>query len=160
MLWKDSVNFIQPGVWLKRDKLLSCGGIDIQYHYSFDWDLYIRYLYFYNHVIELNDLLVHFRMHHLSKTTSYQDRFVNEQIQIAEKLASNSDLSKIHSICKKKYKKHNWVATVTHITNTTENSFVKIFKLIKFQCANLRFSSPLMTLGAIRRIIINKKYIS
>jgi len=158
LLWKNNVNFIQPGVWLKREKVLSCGGIDPQFHYSFDWDLYIRYLYYNVEVKEVNDLLVHFRLHDSSKTNTFHKRFINEQILISEKLASTPGLSRIHSVCKNKYKKHYCLLAVKQITNTPGNRFFRIAKLLKLLSTNLRYTSLLLTLSASKRIILNQIY--
>ena len=79
MCWKPGVQFVQPGVWMRRELIEQCGGIDEQFHYAFDWDLYIRYLYYFPVVKEIPDLLVHFRLHSNSKTQSSIEKFAIEE---------------------------------------------------------------------------------
>ena len=68
MCWQKDVKFVQPGVWIRRALIEKSGGIDESFHYAFDWDLYIRYIYNFPKVKEIPNLLVHFRLHENSKT--------------------------------------------------------------------------------------------
>jgi glycosyltransferase involved in cell wall biosynthesis len=80
--------FFRKSVW---DKL---GGLDQQFHYLMDRDLWVRYLLTYGlgQIKKTKDLLVHFRLHAGSKTVSQQDGFVKEGLNYYYTLAKNAGL--------------------------------------------------------------------
>jgi len=96
MCWNKSVKFVQPGVWMKRELLHRCGGIDERLHFSFDWDLMIRYLECFPTVKYLEHLLVHFRLHEQSKTVSSQHLFQEEDRLIIQKIAPDIKFKTLH----------------------------------------------------------------
>lgn len=94
-------DFQQPAIWMRRDHVLGCGGIDEQLHYAFDWDLAIRYFYLYPKVTYLPSVLVHFRLHEASKTVSTHERFGQEVTAILRKLLTLEQFKALHPICKR-----------------------------------------------------------
>ncbi|MCG6949130.1 MAG: glycosyltransferase [Acidobacteria bacterium] len=76
--WRGS-SYHQPGVWLRRDKFLDCGGLDVALHFAFDRDMMIRYLASGESARITDQPLAGFRLHSGSKTVSQSDRFNQEQ---------------------------------------------------------------------------------
>lgn len=108
LCWDPGVKFVQPGVWMRREMIEKCGGIDEHFHYAFDWDLYIRYLYRFPVVKEIDELLVHFRLHQQSKTESMQERFILEERKIIEKIYNLLGFELLKEVCVLKIQKTSW----------------------------------------------------
>jgi len=150
MCWEKGVKFVQPGVWMRRGLIEQCGGIDEQFHFAFDWDLYIRYLYHFPKVKESSDILVHFRLHSDSKTESMRERFAKEERKIIEKIALLEEFYGLKTTCEYKIQKAAWTAFLSELSKETV-SFPK--KLQKVFGSMLRFSKvsfSRQTAGAIR----------
>ena len=65
--WRGS-SYHQPGVWLRRQKFLDCGGLDCGLHFAFDREMMIRFLAT-GAVVRISDRpLAGFRLHADSKT--------------------------------------------------------------------------------------------
>ncbi|MFG0289782.1 MAG: glycosyltransferase family 2 protein [Rhodopirellula sp. JB044] len=93
MLRCDRYSFSQPGLWFRMSALNSCGGIDRNLHYGFDWDLIVRYLAEHPKVIYSSSLGAMFRLHDQSKTVvetskdvESENKFKLENLRIREKL--------------------------------------------------------------------------
>ncbi|MBI1781726.1 MAG: glycosyltransferase [Sphingobacteriales bacterium] len=155
MCWEPGVRFVQPGVWLRRALIQRCGGIDEQFHYAFDWDLYIRYLYHFPVVKEMDVLLVHFRLHEQSKTQSLHERFAIEERQIIEKLYKDKDYLLLHKSCKWKISRTKWTKFLQDtIRDNNKPKLKRITNLLLHlyeQPQDLR--TYRMTMGAIKRIL-------
>lgn len=154
--WKRDVNFVQPGVWLRLPNLLKSGGIDEQFHYAFDWDMLIRYLYNYNKILYINDVLVHFRLHDTSKTVSALNKFRIEEHKIIEKLSALNDFEQLHKDCSKKLNRASWVDYLEQTISTKSlNKPEKLMRVIKKLSKHpIDLSVLRMTLGALRSIIV------
>ena len=155
MRWERGVKFIQPGVWMRREKIIQCGGINDQFHYAFDWDLLIRYLFRFPKVKYLDDVVVNFRLHGGSKTGSVIDKFAEEERLIIETLYTNHDFRDLHPVCKWKIDRTNWTKFLNDTMVATEKSKAgKVFYILTHldkQPADRKVTR--MTLGAIRSII-------
>ncbi len=150
MCWKPGVKFVQPGVWMRRSLIEQCGGIDEQFHYAFDWDLYIRYLYHFPQVKELDELLVHFRLHDNSKTQSLSDRFAIEERKIIEKIYGLPEFKMIHAVCDYKIQKSKWTEFLSQLSETDQSFFHKAVSTAEKMSAYSRVSYSRQTAGALR----------
>lgn len=150
MCWEPGVKFIQPGVWMRRELIAQCGGIDEQFHYAFDWDLYIRYLYHFPQVKELNAVLVHFRLHENSKTQSLSDRFTIEERRIIEKIHGSQEFENIHSACDYKIQKTKWTEFLSQLSKTDQSFLFKAMSAIGKMGAFSRASYSRQTAGAMK----------
>lgn len=75
----------QPGTWYRADILKALGGVNQSLRYVFDDELWMRYLVKYGleHVLKLDDLLAHFRLHKMSKTVGEgRANFLKERTSI------------------------------------------------------------------------------
>lgn len=150
MCWEPGVQFVQPGVWMRRPLITACGGIDEQFHYAFDWDLYIRYLYYFPNVKELDELLVHFRLHEQSKTQSLSERFAIEERMIIEKIYGLPDFKNLHPTCDYKIQKANWTDFLSEVSKTETSFLSKAFATINKAFAFPRVSFSRQTAGALK----------
>lgn len=150
MCWEPGVQFVQPGVWMRRELIDVCGGIDEQFHYAFDWDLYIRYLYHSPVVKEIPDLLVHFRLHEQSKTQALSERFSIEERKIIEKIYSLPGFKNIHATCDYKIQKAKWTAFLSQLSKADQSFLQKAMKTLQQMRAFPRVSYTRQTAGAIR----------
>lgn len=153
MCWNKGVDYVQPGVWLKRENIASCGGINEAYHYAFDWDMMIRYLYQFPQVAYIDDLLVHFRIHEESKTGSSLEKFDREEREIIKALLNNPQYSGLHKAAAYKTKRSDWVAFLDEtVRNEQLNSIQKIKTILKnIQRQPMDMAVTRMTLGTLKK---------
>lgn len=86
--WRGS-SYHQPGVWLRRDRFLDCGGLDRGLHYAFDREMMIRFLAGGAAVRITDRPLAGFRLHTQSKTVAQSHRFVDEQQSTLQRFADH-----------------------------------------------------------------------
>lgn len=130
MCWQPGVKFVQPGAWMKRLLLRASGGIDESFHFCFDWDLYIRYLYNFPVVKEIPELLVHFRLHEDSKTQTSAEKFEKDQQEIIEKLSRLSAYNHLHEACRYKIDKAAWTSFLSVQSKSASPFLLKFFSVI------------------------------
>ena len=154
--WGKGVKFVQPGVWLRREKILDCGGIDEKFHCAFDWDLLIRYLCKFNQIKYIDDILVYFRLHDQSKTVSLLEKFGSEEEQIIKKLIQIPEFKQVHKIGKFRIQRTEWYGILDQMSKEQKSKTIKIRNILKtsFELPSVRLNR--ITLGAIKNIIFNK----
>lgn len=150
MCWEPGVQFVQPGVWMRRKFIEQCGGIDEQFHYAFDWDLYIRYLYHAPLVKEIPELLVHFRLHEQSKTQSLSDRFLVEERKIIEKIRYLPGYDELYAVCDYKIQKAGWTAFLSEQSKADTSFLQKCMAVLSNLHAYSRVSFTRQTAGAVK----------
>jgi glycosyltransferase involved in cell wall biosynthesis len=153
MIWEQGVTFVQPGVWMRRELIEKCGGIDEQFHYAFDWDLLIRYLYKAPKVQYLNQKIINFRYHEHSKTVRSIEKFAQEEHRILEKITSLSEFKGLKKIAQKKIAANLWMPQLKEIQSQPNKKLIKVYKILrqhKFQYLPIWQA----TLGAIKNIIL------
>ena len=157
MCWRPNVKFVQPGVWVRRKLVKESGGIDEAFHYAFDWDMYIRYLYFFANVKEIDEVLVHFRLHGGSKTSSLAAKFLAEEAEIIKKIRGLPAFEKLHNACDYKVEK----AAFTHflVTESKKESSMgsKLFNVLRSLPSYKRTAFSRQTAGAIKAILQKKE---
>lgn len=156
MCWHKGVKFVQPGVWLLKDLIDKCGGIDENFHYAFDWDLYIRYLYNFPAVKEIQDTLVHFRIHEHSKTTAFSQKFYEEELKIIRKINEIEAFGKLHDACNYKIQKASWTEITKKESVAKYNGLIKVLKLFSAMPAHKKVSFSRQTAGAIKAFLLNQ----
>lgn len=157
MCWEYGVKFVQPGVWMRRALIEQVGGIDEKFHYAFDWDLYIRYLYHFSNVKELDDLLVNFRLHENSKTHSLLERFAIDERKIIEKISSLKSFSNLHDSCEYKIQKTKWTEFLSELSKTDKSFLKKVIMTISKMSVFQRVSYTRQTAGAIHAFWLKRK---
>ena len=150
MCWEPGVKFVQPGVWMRRELIEQCGGIDENFQYAFDWDLYIRYLYCFPHVKELDVLLVNFRLHENSKTHSLLERFAIEEREIIEKIFTLDGYPLLNEICLYKIQKTNWTSYLSDLSKSNISIYKKILAVVKSMPDYSKVSYSRQTAGALK----------
>ena len=151
---ESSTRWHQPGLWLRRQGVIACGGIDDSYHYSLDWDLTIRYLGRFNRVNRLPDVLVHFRLHPESKTVSNWERFMQERYRILHKLSETSSQSLTRTACCQQIRRLDWRDFVNTTREDRQRSrLLRVLWLGAAACRDPRTRLTRFTLGTIRRVL-------
>jgi len=156
MCWEPGVKFVQPGVWMRRALIEQCGGIDENFHCSFDWDLYIRYLYHFPRVKEISELLVHFRLHEDSKTQSMYEKFQLEQNLIIEKLSKTSGLDNLRSVCEFKIQQLEWTNFLSELSKSNISFPQQIIKIVRNLTHFEKVSYSRQTLGALKAFALKQ----
>ena len=156
MMWDKGVKFVQPGVWLRKDKIIACRGIDEQFNYAFDWDMYIRYFYKFDKIKYINEILVYFRLHQTSKTSSELTKFHKEEEKIIKKLIKQPELSKLYYHGNFRLNRAEWYSLLENITKENTFKIKKILKILIKTVSLPRVRFNRITFGAIKNIIFNK----
>jgi glycosyltransferase involved in cell wall biosynthesis len=156
MCWEPCVQFVQPGVWMRRELIANCGGIDEQFHFAFDWDLYIRYLYCFPNVQELDEILVHFRLHENSKTQSLRERFTIEEQKIIEKIYKLDDFPNLSNTCFYKIQKTNWTSFLSELSKSNISLLRKYLAVFKAMPNFHKVSYSRQTAGALKAFTSGK----
>ena len=156
MCWDPGVKFVQPGVWMRRELIAQCGGIDEQFHFAFDWDLYIRYLYCFPNVKELDELLVHFRLHENSKTQLLRERFTIEEQKIIEKIYNLDGFPQLADACLYKIQKTNWTSFLSELSKSNISLLRKYLAVFKAMPNFHKVSYSRQTAGALKAFISGK----
>lgn len=153
LVWKKGLKFVQPGVWLKLNYISRCGGLNVRYQYSFDWDLYIRYLYLFPNVKEIDTLLVNFRLHEFSKTVSCPNEFIREEREIIHALYNNIIFKDLHNSCVKKIQKYKWTELLSEISSSHNPLYLNLLQLLVNIPKYYKVSFSRQTLGAINAFV-------
>jgi glycosyltransferase involved in cell wall biosynthesis len=156
LCWEPGVKFVQPGVWMRRELISQCGGIDEQFHFAFDWDLYIRYLYCFQDVKELDELLVHFRLHENSKTQSLRERFTFEEQKIIEKIYKLDAFPQLADACLYKIQKTNWTSFLSELSQSNISLLRKYLTVFKAMPNFHKVSYSRQTAGALKAFTSGK----
>lgn len=156
LCWEPGVKFVQPGVWMRRILLEQCGGLDEQFHYAFDWDLYIRYLYHFPVVKELDALLVHFRLHEQSKTQSLLPRFAVEERKIIEKIYQLPGYDALRPACLYKMQKAGWTDFLSELSRSNSPLLRKYLAVLKAMPRYSKVSYSRQTAGALKAFATGK----
>lgn len=152
MFWRDGIQFVEPGVWLRRDLIERCGGIDKTLNYCFDWDLYIRYLSIIKKIEYSDSLLINFRYHSNSKTITQLPKFHQEEDVILKKLSSQNELMTVRSLASKRLSAREWVKFLNVLKNKNWSKFKKIYSIIQ-NTTKANLAHWRTTAGMIRRIL-------
>jgi glycosyltransferase involved in cell wall biosynthesis len=147
-------SFHQPGLWLERQSLMAIGGIDERLHYSFDWDLMLRYLESFPDIFYIGDNLVYFRQHPNSKTVQ-QERSIYTERQLIRARLVHSLKNPINRLaCRKALQRINWERHLTGWrkgASGIERDVAMKILLLAVRRPRLRISR--FSVGALRRTI-------
>jgi glycosyltransferase involved in cell wall biosynthesis len=155
--WDKGVVFIQPGLWMRRNHFINCMGIDEQYHYAFDWDLIIRYLYLFPKVKYIPILLVFFRLHEESKTVSSIEKFHQEECKILDKIGTIRGFEGLYKTAIGRNVRGAWYETLVSVKqDPSKNKIEKIGIILAQSTVWPSQKWNRITLGAIKQIIFEK----
>jgi hypothetical protein len=109
----------QPGIWLRRDRLLR-SGFPHRRHYSFDYEMLLRYLRLQPRVAYTDRTLAYFRMHDHSKTVAERRKgssaFLDERIELLEDLARAPEFAAHAAALQRAGAQCAWKRTLEHLT--------------------------------------------
>lgn len=149
------VVFHQPGFWFRPQFIADCGGINEQYHYIFDTDMVIRYLYFHPDVAYLDAPLVRFRLHESSKTVSSWQSFEDERIRFLNKLRHNPKFARFHREFNYHYRLARWWNVMRAATaQPRKPRLAQAWRLIRLACNDPMIRWSRKTLGCLRRVLL------
>jgi glycosyltransferase involved in cell wall biosynthesis len=158
MYWTKGMQFSQPGLWLRRENIEGCGGIDDTLQYGFDWDMLIRYLSLFPRIQYIDDLLVHFRYHEESKTVSQTEHFDKDWWKVVEKLASQDKDKALKRTAYYKLTAREWMPFLQQVVDDKHaGKLEKIRKIAGAVNKNNKVQWR-ATLGAIRLILQDKAF--
>jgi glycosyltransferase involved in cell wall biosynthesis len=149
-----SINYHQPGSWVKLDKLMSIGCLDATFHYCFDWLMTIRYLDVFPRVLYTTDILVNFRLHSHSKTVNFSDRFSIDRMLVEASLLLDEKMrSKYGQEIYTSFLGSIRVARIDKIKNEGSGTMKKVMSMLRDMSRDITTYPYRYTLGAIRRLI-------
>jgi len=120
----------QPGVFWKRVIWKMVEGIDESLQYSFDYDLWLQFLFIQPTAYRMNEYLAYFRKHPQSKTISNSEEFFFEDRMVISKhmsLLKNSS-QRYNVIIKRRYKTaYHYMAISNHKDNLLKKIAYSLF---------------------------------
>lgn len=151
------VVFHQPGLWLRPQLIKQCGGIDERYHFTFDWDLIIRYFHLFPTVAYINAPLARFRLHETSKTVSSQEKFTVDRIKVLNKLRRLPKFESLHNASNYSYRLARWWVVLNTATGQPRQPRLpEAIRLIRLACNDPMVRCSIKTVGAIRRVLLSR----
>lgn len=147
-------HYCQPAVWLRRKGVEQAGRLQTDLHYTFDWDLTIRYLALFPAVRYVDKILVWFRMHDASKTVRFPERFEAECLEILARLSRMPRFAPLHPAAKLRLRKSAWDREMQKI-HSTLTGVPKALALARGASKDPAIRWSRFTLGAIRRALLS-----
>lgn len=155
-LLTDKSIFHQPGLWWNLAKVRELGSLDTQLEYCFDFLLLLRYLGRWPKVVYTNHILANFAVHQASKTSTSQQAFDCERLDILRIIQDDADIFHGYmNIISDKLNLLNWYNEVEGIRgDKTLPKLGKAAQILRLaaKCPRYRFTS--FTAGAIKRVLI------
>jgi glycosyltransferase involved in cell wall biosynthesis len=147
--------FHQPGLWLIRENIALCGGIDESLHFAFDWDLAMRYLASFPLVYYTDYILAYFRLHDDSKTVLKQSQFDEEQLNVCAKILREPSYATLHFYCSRRLREALWWRQLGRTVDCAEYSLSnKVFRVVFGALADPPVRITRLTVGTIKRLIL------
>ena len=151
------VVFHQPGLWLRPRLIARCGGIDERFHFTFDWDLAIRYLSLFPNVAYTTETLARFRLHPNSKTVSSQEKFTRDRIAVLNKLRRLPAYATLHRASNYHYRLGRWWKVLNSATSQPRGPRWPVARrLVRLACNDPLIRFSIKTVGAIRRVLLSR----
>jgi glycosyltransferase involved in cell wall biosynthesis len=148
-------SFHQPGLWVIRENIAICGGLDESLHFTFDWDLAMRYLACFPSICYTAESLAYFRLHEHSKTVSKRSQFHEEELRVCAKIVREPAYATLHSYCSKRLRQNLWWRQLERTANCPEYSLSnKVFRIIFGALADPPVRVNRLTAGTIKRLIL------
>ncbi len=152
LLCGTEASFHQPAVWMRKDLIQLCGGLQRDLHYCFDLDLMIRYLAKYPVVSYTQSTLAKFRLHEASKTVSQLGRFSVEREVVMLRLKHNDDVSELHAEADLAVRRLRWWRELMRIGEQPAG-LSKAWRIVARSIVDPRIRWTRLTAGAVRRAL-------
>ena len=144
----------QPGNWFRLDHVKRLGGFPEEFKYAFDWHFTVRYLEQHPAIVEIDRILVYFRLHPASKSVSAQALFDGEQEAVLALLSVDCASPGLQHQCREVLKNRRWAAYVQRVRSDVRSSrTVKVARISWGIAKSPAKRLNRMTLGAMRRIV-------
>lgn len=120
----------QPGVWLRMETLRAAGIFRIDYHYCFDLEFLLRYLLLNDQVFYTNEKVAYFRLHELSKTVTYPEKFALENKRLFREFYLSQKGKIYYEVAKRKSNDFEWGLDYTTIRKKYKSrlgAFIAVF---------------------------------
>jgi len=160
ILSDESTSFHQPGVWIGRKDFVEAGGLDESLRYAFDWLFFLNYFSVSRRVRYLDEILVHFRLHSLSKTIAEGDRFTLEGFSVLEALRETGQTAEVRNACvvalRTYMRRFEWSKFIrSQREAVTRSRAVRALVVLLAAFADPKVRLTRFTLGAVRRILLS-----
>lgn len=152
-------SFQQPALWFMRNGVLSCGGIQRDLHYCFDWDLAIRYLHCAPRVIYLDKTIAKFRLHPASKTVSQKEGFDREHEIVISRLAAQRAYLTLHATCKQFLGLRVWWRVMASI-EAEHSGLQAALRILVASFEDPKYRWGRMMFGAMRKALLGKQLLA
>lgn len=151
--------FHQPGLWWKLERVKELGGLDTQLEYCFDFLLLLRYLGRWPKVVYTNHILANFAVHQASKTSTSQQAFDSERLDILRIIQDEADIFYSYkNIISDKLNLLNWYKEVEGIRRDDAlPKLDKVAQILRLAVKCPRYRITHFTAGAIKRVLIQAK---
>ena len=155
--WRDS-SYHQPGVWLRRQKFLDCGGLDRNLHFAFDREMMIRFLET-GAAVRIEDRpLAGFRLHAGSKTVAQSRRFIEEQQETLRRFADHGP-GRLRRLANSHLERMNWWSELEKIQGMAKggNRLKAATRILVGSAARPRSRAGRASLQALARVLFSSR---
>jgi glycosyltransferase involved in cell wall biosynthesis len=153
-LGRDKASWHQPSIWLRRAHIDS-SMLDPALHYSFDYDLLLRYLCRHPRVRYIPDTLAYFRLHEASKTVGQPDKFQPEQLRVLRKVMSEPDFAPWRTQIDLALRRWDWRARVERILeDRTTSRWSRIVEVLQAARQDPQANWSKDTRRTLRRLLL------
>ncbi len=146
----------QPGIWLRTGLVKTTGLFNTKLHYCFDQEHLLRYLLRYPHVVYIRDMLVHFRIHGASKTTTQFKFFYLELLQIYQWFYRAHPKHHVATAARRKSREFNWTAMHQDLKGGGYSRLQVIFKVSLAILRDPARRLNLKNLGWLKHILLRE----
>jgi glycosyltransferase involved in cell wall biosynthesis len=155
--WRGS-SYHQPGVWLRRQKFLDCGGLDRNLHFAFDREMMVRYLASGASVRITDRPLSGFRLHPGSKTVAQSGRFDEEQLEMLRRFADHGP-PRLQQVARSHWERRNWWSELEKIQGMAKggNRLKAATRILVGSAARPRSRAGRASLQALARVLFSSR---
>lgn len=153
----DGYCYHQPGVWLRTEHVRALGGFEVRWRYKFDWVFQLRYAERWPRTAYIDDVLVHFRLHHSSKTVSEGIGFWEEELMARDLLYHSAIDPKLRAALARLSRHRHWRLRVDELVSSRgAGRGARIVNLCREALRDPLRRIDRYSLGALKRLLTFK----
>jgi len=159
VLCDPNVQFHQPGVWLRRENIAACGGLNESYQAAFDWDLVIRYVMRFPDMAYTDSVLALFRLHPRSKTVRAEAMFEEENLRIVQGLLDDPRCWPLHRHCAYRLRQHRWWRELAALAASGDPALSVSMRIAWRALSDPAVRMNRLTAGSIKSVLLGPMHV-
>lgn len=153
----ESYVYHQPGIWFRMELVKKVGKFNTELHYSFDQEHLLRCLMANDQVIYIRDVLVNFRLHGSSKTTTQFKYFYTELQRVYRMFAKRNAGHPLAAMAQQKSRDLNWTIMHQSITGRKRNRITEFLIIGREMLRNPARNLTWKNIGWLKHLLFGPK---